>query len=131
MTKISNIVQTGLLTLATAFTAQAQDKKISAKAFEGIVVAGYVDGGAYLNCTGPSVKYTEQKWNLTLGFLPALKIKKDSAPVKNSTLTPTLALGATLTLFKHFAIQIPTFYTPKTSTQNGRWTLGAGLGYKI
>ncbi|MBD1420738.1 hypothetical protein H8B21_04045 [Sphingobacterium chuzhouense] len=109
----------------------AQHKKISAQAFDGIIVAGYADNGAYINCTGPAVKYTTQKWNLMLGFLPSVKIKEDTSAVKNATLTPTLGFGATLTIFKHLAIQVPTFYIPKTNVDNGRWTLGIGLGYKI
>lgn len=109
----------------------AQHKKISAQAFDGIIVAGYADNGAYINCTGPAVKYTTQKWNLMLGFLPSVKIKEDTSAVKNATLTPTLGFGATLTIFKHLAIQVPTFYIPKTSMNNGKWTLGVGLGYKI
>lgn len=109
----------------------AQHKKISAQAFDGIIVAGYADNGAYINCTGPAVKYTTQKWNLMLGFLPSVKIKEDTSAVKNATLTPTLGFGATLTIFKHLAMQVPTFYIPKTNVDNGRWTLGIGLGYKI
>ena len=109
----------------------AQHKKISAQAFDGIIVAGYADNGAYINCTGPAVKYTTQKWNLTLGFLPSIKIKEDTSVVKNATFTPTLGFGATLTIFKHLALQLPAFYIPKTNVDNGRWTLGAGLGYKL
>ncbi|PRD54780.1 hypothetical protein C5749_10785 [Sphingobacterium gobiense] len=110
---------------------QAQQKKISTRVFDGIIVAGYTDNGAYINCTGPGVKYIAPKWNLMLGLLPSIKIKEDTSDVKNAMFTPALGFGATLTIFKHLTLQIPTFYTPKTNTNNGRWTLGAGLGYKI
>ena len=112
-------------------TVHAQDKKISAQAFDGIIVGGYVDNGAYINCTGPAVKYTTRKWNLMLGFLPSVKIKEDKSVVKNSTFTPTLGVGSTLTIFKHLAFQVPAFYLPKTPSINGKWTLGVGLGYKL
>ncbi len=115
----------------TATTVHAQHKKFSAQAFDGIIVGGYADNGAYINCTGPAMKYTTQKWNLTLGFLPSIKIKEDPSAVKNATFTPTLGFGATLTIFKHLALQVPAFYIPKTNVDNGRWTLGIGLGYKI
>ncbi len=114
------------------FFAQAQEeKKVSAKLFEGTVVAGYVDKGAYLNCTGPAVKWTKPTYSILLGLLPSIKIKEDSSPVKNSTFTPTLGFGATVTVLKHLALQIPTFYTPKTATTNGKWKLGVGIGYKL
>lgn len=121
-----------MLLLAMITTAaHAQDKKISTNIFDGIVLAGYTDRGAYINCAGPAVKYARQKWTLMVGLLPSIKIKKDTSPVKNAAFTPTLGFGATLTVFKHLAIQVPTFYIPKTSTHSGKWTLGFGLGYKI
>ncbi|HLT87766.1 MAG TPA: hypothetical protein VKZ57_09260 [Sphingobacterium sp.] len=129
--KTNRIFCTIACIVLTATAAHAQDKKIRAQAFDGIIVGGYADNGAYINCTGPAVKYTAQKWILMLGFLPSIKIKEDTSAVKNATLTPTLGFGATLTIFKHLALQVPSFYIPKTSTNNGRWTLGVGLGYKI
>lgn len=121
-----------ILSLAMIATAvHAQDKKISTKIVDGIVVVGYTDRGGYINCTGPAVKYTNPQWNLMLGLLPSIKIKEDTATVKNATFTPTLGFGATLTFFKHLAIQIPAFYIPKANINDGKWTLGFGLGYKI
>lgn len=129
--KLNRFCYSIIAQLMIAVAAHSQDKKINTQVFEGIVVAGYVDQGAYINCTGPAVKYTTPKWNLMLGLLPSIKIKEDTAAVKNAVFTPTLGFGATLILFKHLAIQIPTFYIPKTNTSNGKWTLGFGLGYKI
>lgn len=126
-----NYIHWILLLMIMATAAHAQNKKISTQAFEGTVVAGYIDHGGYLNCIGPAVKYGTQRWSLTLGLLPSIKIKEDKSPVKNAIFTPTLGFGATLTVFKHLAIQVPAFYIPKTTTNNGKWTLGFGLGYKI
>lgn len=120
-----------MVALTIAVVIHAQDRKITTQAFGGIVVGGYTDKGAYINCTGPAVKYTKEKWSLMLGLLPSIKIKEDNAAVKNTVLTPTLGFGATFTFFKHIVIQVPTFYIPKTGISNGRWTLGFGLGYKI
>lgn len=129
--KTNRIFCTIAYIVLTTTVVHAQHKKISAQAFDGIIVGGYTDNGAYINCTGPSVKYTAQKWNLMLGFLPSIKIKKDDSVIKNATLIPTLGFGATLTIFKHLALQAPAFYIPKTNADHGRWTLGFGLGYKI
>lgn len=112
-------------------SAKGQEKTVSAKLFEGIIVAGYVDDGAYINCTGPAVKWSKPTYSILLGLLPSIKIKEDRAAVKNSTFTPTLGFGATVIVLKRIAIQIPTFYTPKTATTNGQWKLGAGIGYKF
>lgn len=120
-----------LLLLAYSLPSQAQDKKTTAKAFEGIFVAGYVDRGAFINCTGPAIKYNTLRYSVLLGLLPSIKIKEDTAPVKNSLFTPTLGFGATITIFKHLAIQVPVFYIPKTANTNGRWRAGAGIGYKM
>lgn len=119
------------LLVAYQVASQAQDNKLTFKTFEGVVVAGYADRGAYINSTGPAVKLNSARYTLLLGLLPSLKIKEDSSPIKNSVLTPTLGFGVTVTVLKRLAIQVPAFYLPKTTTTNGRWTVGAGIGYKI
>lgn len=101
--------------------------------FEGLIIAGYVDHGAYINCAGPAVKFTKKPLILLLGLLPGLRIKKDNAPTgspKNTLITPSLGLGLTAA-YKHLALQIPLYYTSKTSTKDGRWIAGIGLGYKF
>ncbi|PWG80487.1 hypothetical protein DDR33_12440 [Pararcticibacter amylolyticus] len=101
--------------------------------FDGIIAAGYVDKGAYVNCTGPSVKFTRKPLTLMLGLLPGLRIKEDKiaagAP-KNSVVTPSLGFGLTLSI-GHLVVQTPFYYTSKTSSQDGKWNPGVGLGYRF
>ncbi|MFD1771051.1 hypothetical protein [Sphingobacterium suaedae] len=126
----------GLSTLlvGSIFPTCAQQQKINTSLFEGTLAAGYVDKGAYLNCLGPSIKYnTCPTCSVLIGLLPTLKIKKDQVEgdkPKNSTITPTLGVGLTV-IYKHLALQIPTFYTPKTATETGKWKIGLGLGHKF
>jgi hypothetical protein len=113
-----------------SFKVKAQTKPIL---FDGTFIAGYVDHGAYLNFTGPAIKFSKKPYAMMLGLLPGLRIKEDKVAVgatKNSTLTPSLGFGLTAA-FHHFAIQIPLYYNTKTSTKNGEWHLGGGLGYKF
>jgi hypothetical protein len=112
------------------FSTKAQTKAIL---FDGVIVAGYVDHGAYINCTGPSIKFTKKPYSLILGMLPSLRIKEDEvAPgaAQNSLVTPTLGLGITA-VFKHIALQVPLYYNAKTVVKDGRWNPGVGLGYKF
>ena len=112
----------------------SQEKIIKGSLFEGIAVAGFVDQGVYFNCTGPAVKYIfAPKSCLLLGLLPSLKLKQDkveSGKPKNSWITPSLGFGLTV-VFRHIAIQLPAFYTAKTSAADGKWRLGVGMGYKF
>jgi len=101
--------------------------------FDGIIVGGYADHGAYINCAGPSVKFSKKPFVLMAGLLPGLRIKEDKvAPgaTKNSKLTPSLGFGLTAA-YKHLAFQIPLYYTAKTAAKNGKWNPGVGLGYKF
>ncbi|MDQ1151773.1 hypothetical protein QE382_003757 [Sphingobacterium zeae] len=111
-----------------------QEKIVKGSLFEGIVVAGYADHGAYINCTGPALKYTfAPKSCLLVGLLPSLKLKEDKVDPgkpKNSWITPSLGFGLTA-VFRHIAIQLPAFYTAKTSAADGKWRLGVGMGYKF
>lgn len=111
----------------------AQNATIKGSLFDGTVVAGYVDKGAYINCTGPAVKYSRSGASILLGLLPTLKIKEDKVEAgkpKNTWVTPTLGFGITACI-GHFALQLPAFYAAKTATTNGKWNLGAGIGYKF
>ncbi|TJY64622.1 hypothetical protein FAZ19_15450 [Sphingobacterium alkalisoli] len=111
----------------------SQTTKLQASLFEGILLAGYTDHGAYINCTGPAVKYILKKASIMAGLLPSLKIKEDrvqAGAARNSLLTPTLGFGLT-GCYKHLVVQLPAFYSAKTSTTDGKWKLGVGVGYKF
>jgi len=122
------------LLLAISMESYSQEKTVKGSLFEGIAVAGYADHGAYINCTGPAVKYIfSPKSCLLLGLLPSLKLKEDRVETgkpKNSWVTPSLGFGLTA-VFRHIAIQLPAFYAAKTGTADGKWRLGVGLGYKF
>ncbi|SDL40765.1 hypothetical protein SAMN04487898_11870 [Pedobacter sp. ok626] len=118
-----------------ALTAKSQTNVIQTKAtfFEGVIVAGYVDQGAYINCTGPAIKFSKKPLAILVGLLPSLRIKKDkvaTGATQNSVITPNLGAGITAT-YKHLAIQVPVYYNAKTSTKDGKWNPGIGIGYKF
>ncbi|WP_316797212.1 hypothetical protein [Pedobacter agri] len=101
--------------------------------FDGTIVAGYIDKGAFINCAGPSVKFSKKPFSIAAGLLPSLRIKEDMVnpgATKNSLLTPNLGFGITA-VFHHFAVQLPMYYNAKTAIKDGEWNLGAGLGYKF
>jgi hypothetical protein len=98
--------------------------------FSGIVVAGYVDKGAYINFTGPNLSFLYGKSHLIIGMLPSLRIKQDSGTTKNSLFTPSLGVGITY-CYKALALQVPCYYNPKTSSTNGKWNIGVGIGLKF
>lgn len=110
--------------------AQQEERKIEAAVFEGTVVAGYVDQGAYLNFLGPSISFKKGNHKLILGMLPSLRFKEDKGTTKNFPVTPNLGGGITY-IYKKIAFQLPVYYNAKTATKNGNWTLGVGIGYKI
>jgi hypothetical protein len=119
--------------LALTMLSGSAKSQTKATLFEGIIVTGYVDHGGYLNCTGPSIKMTKKPYTLFLGLLPSLKIKEDkvaAGTTRNSVLTPFLGFGFTAA-FHHLAVQLPVYYTNKNAAQDGRWKIGAGLGYKF
>ncbi|MNK00833.1 hypothetical protein D3C87_186250 [compost metagenome] len=118
-----------------ALTAKSQTKVIQTKAtlFEGVIVAGYVDQGAYINCAGPAIKFSKKPLAILVGLLPSLRIKKDkvaTGATQNSVITPNLGAGITV-IYKHLAIQVPVYYNAKTSTKDGKWNPGIGIGYKF
>ncbi len=114
------------------FTVKAQTTT-KAILFDGVLVAGYVDHGAFINCTGPSIKFSKKPYSILLGMLPSLRIKEDkvaTGATKNALVTPNLGLGLTA-VFKHVALQVPIYYNNKTTIKDGEWNLGVGLGYKF
>jgi hypothetical protein len=123
-----------ILILSPFFSAFGQEntaKKLEVNwLFDGVVVCGYVDNGAYLNFTGPNLSFTKGPSKLVLGMLPSLRFKKDSGTVHNAFVTPSLGCGITYS-YKWAAIQIPIYYNSKTATSNGQWNIGVGLGVRI
>lgn len=121
--------------LSLAVRSQSSGSSVQTKAtlFEGVIVAGYVDQGAYINCTGPAVKFSKKPFAILVGLLPSLRIKKDKVAAgapQNSVITPNLGAGITA-VYKHLAIQVPLYYNSKTSSKDGRWNPGIGIGYKF
>lgn len=117
--------------ISSLYFSQEKDSKLDVSFFDGIAVAGYVDHGAFLNFTGPNVNFTHKNTKLMIGMLPSLRIKQDqSSGTKNSTIMPTLGIGFAV-VYKKIALQIPFYYNTKTSTDNGSWKVGLGIGYKF
>jgi hypothetical protein len=120
----------GILISCLCFS-QETNSKIKASFFDGIVVFGYVDHGAFINFTGPNISYKNKDIKLILGMLPSLRIKEDkSEGTRNSPITPNLGAGLTV-VYKKIALQLPVYYNTKTSNQNGAWKIGIGLGYSF
>ncbi|KGE15092.1 hypothetical protein [Sphingobacterium deserti] len=133
MNKLTKAVTLILFFSVNSTLLLAQNATIKGSLFDGTVVAGYVDKGAYINCTGPAVKYSRSGASILLGLLPSLKIKEDNVAEgspRNALITPTLGFGITACI-GHFALQLPAFYAAKTATTNGKWNLGVGIGYKF
>jgi hypothetical protein len=120
----------GILTSTFCFS-QENESKIKVSLFDGIAVAGYVDSGAFINFTGPNVNFKHKNTKMMIGMLPSLRIKEDrSSGTKNSPIMPTLGVGFAV-VYKKVALQIPFYYNTKTSTDNGVWKMGIGLGYSF
>lgn len=107
-----------------------EEPKAKFALFDGTIVTGYVDDGAFLNFTGPNLSWTQNNSRLMIGMLPSLRIKEDHGTTKNSVVTPTLGAGLTYS-HKMIAIQLPLYYNAKTSTANGEWNIGIGVGIRL
>jgi len=132
---MKKIIAITLLIVSFSGSLSAQEvKKTAAVIAEGTFVAGYIDNGAFLNFTGPSLRIVQKPaWALSLGMLPGLRVKKDNAvspAKKNSSIWPSLGAGLTYT-FGHMALQLPLYYNTKTTTTDGKWVIGLGIGYKF
>ena len=119
-----------LLTTFLFYNEAYSQNNIQSSFYEGIIVGGYVDNGAYVNFTGPNIKWQKFKSTFSIGMLPSLRFKKDKSITTNSFITPSLGIGITY-IYKSLAIQVPLYYNGKNSTQNGNWQLGIGLGYRL
>lgn len=119
-----------------SLTMTAQEKetrihsKLSLDLYDGTVVTGYVDQGAFLNFTGPNLNYTFQDSKILVGMLPSLRFKQDRSEIKNALVTPTLGMGITYA-YKKIVLQIPFYYNPKTAVNNGNWKMGIGIGFRF
>lgn len=125
--------KTFYLFLCLSFFCLAVKSQTKATLFEGILVAGYADQGAYINCTGPAIKFSKKPISVLIGLLPSLRIKKDKVTAgapQNSVITPNLGFGLTA-VYKHLAVQVPVYYNAKTSVKDGKWNPGVGIGYKF
>jgi hypothetical protein len=113
--------------------AQSTSAKTKAMIWDGMMVAGYVNHGGYVNFGGPSVKLNRKPWSIGFGILPTMRIKEDKVAEgakKNSAVTPTAGFGLTVG-FKHLVIQVPFYYNPKTAASDGEWNAGIGIGFKL
>lgn len=129
-----SILILALILFSTKGNAQENSiKNLTMTAWDGTVIIGYVNNGAFINFGGPSLKLIHKPYTASLGFLPSLRIKEDKVALgqkKNSIITPTLGFGLT-SGYKHLAFQIPAYYNSKTGTKDGKWNIGLGLGYKF
>ena len=107
-----------------------QEFKIRASALDGVIIAGYVDGGGFTNFTGPNIQLSKGQTKYILGALPSLRYKNDRNTPKNSFVTPSLGVGLTF-CYKIWAVQIPLYYNSKTATENGSWHVGVGIGLRL
>ncbi len=73
----------------------AQDRELNVALYDGFIVGGYVDEGAYLNFTGPNINLRNNNSKFVLGMLPSLRFKEDRGIPKNAFVTPTLGGGLT------------------------------------
>lgn len=129
--KIKNILLLfNILLIHSFLKCQSQSEKINVNIFDGTIVAGYVDQGAFLNFLGPNINLVKGNSKITLGMLPSLRFKEDNNTPKNSLITPNLGGGVTYT-YKNIAFQIPLYYNSKTSIKNGKWVAGFGIGYRF
>ncbi|MFP7657367.1 MULTISPECIES: hypothetical protein [Chryseobacterium] len=120
----------GILISGCCFS-QESTSQVKAAFFDGVAAAGYVDHGAFINFTGPNINITWRHTKFIVGMLPSLRIKEDrSEGTKNNAVTPNLGAGLTF-VYKKIALQVPVYYNTKTSTQNGSWKVGIGLGYSL
>ncbi len=125
-----------LVTVFLFSTGKAQNSakpKLSAVVWDGMMVAGYVNDGGYVNFGGPSLKLIKKPWCFGFGILPTMRIKEDRVTAgakKNSPIMPTAGFGFTV-LYKHFVFQVPFYYNAKTASSNGKWYPGLGIGFKL
>lgn len=131
---IKTVFAASMLFLFQSVTAQNKaDKKTKILVWDGMAVAGYVNHGGFVNFGGPTVKLIQKPFSIGFGILPTMRIKEDKVvkgATKNSAITPTAGFGFTF-VYKHLVVQVPFYYNAKTTSSNGKWNPGIGLGFKL
>jgi hypothetical protein len=108
----------------------AQVDKVKPVIFDGVFNVGYVNNGAFLNFTGPGLSLTHKNSKFLFGMLPSLRFKVDNSTPKNTSVFPNLGFGLTYS-YKYLSLQVPMYYNAKTTTEDGSWHVGFGIGYRI
>jgi hypothetical protein len=108
----------------------AQVDKVKPVIFDGVVNVGYVNNGGFLNFTGPGLSATYKNSKFLFGMLPSLRFKVDNSTPKNASVFPNLGFGLTYS-YKYLSLQVPMYYNAKTTTEDGSWHVGFGIGYRI
>ena len=117
-----------LITFSTSLLAQTD--KVKPVLFDGVINVGYINNGGFLNFTGPGLSATYKNSKFLFGMLPSLRYKVDKSSPKNASVFPNLGFGLTYS-YKYLSLQIPIYYNAKTTTENGSWHVGFGIGYRI
>ncbi len=117
-----------LITFSTSLLAQTD--KVKTVLFDGVVNVGYVNNGGFLNFTGPGLSVTHKNSKFLFGMLPSLRFKVDNSSPKNASVFPNLGFGLTYS-YKYLSLQVPMYYNAKTTTEDGSWHVGFGIGYRI
>jgi len=126
-----SLITTFVFIAFSSFSQETPDRvKVAVNPFDGIMVMGYVDNGAFLNFTGPNLSFSKGKSKLMFGMLPSLRYKEDHSTIKNAPLTPNLGMGMTF-CYKKIVLQVPLYYNAKTATANGEWNVGVGIGFRL
>ena len=113
-----------------SIVANAQVEKVKPVIFDGVINVGYINNGGFLNFTGPGLSATYKNSKFLLGMLPSLRFKVDKDSPKNASVYPNLGFGLTYS-YKYLSLQVPMYYNVKTTTENGSWHVGLGIGYRI
>jgi hypothetical protein len=108
----------------------AQVEKVKPVFFDGVINVGYINNGGFLNFTGPGLSATYKNSKFLFGMLPSLRFKVDKDSPKNASVYPNLGFGLTYS-YKYLSLQIPMYYNAQTTTENGSWHVGFGIGYRI
>ena len=108
----------------------AQDAKVKPVLFDGVINVGYVNNGGFLNFTGPGLSATYKNSKFLFGMLPSLRYKVDDDSPRNASIYPNLGFGLTYS-YKYLSFQLPMYYNAKTTTEDGSWHVGFGIGYRI
>ena len=117
-----------LVVFSTSLNAQVE--KVKPVFFDGVISIGYIDNGGFLNFTGPGLSATYKNSKFLFGMLPSLRYKVDKSSPKNASVFPNLGFGLTYS-YKYLSFQLPMYYNAKTTTEDGSWHVGFGIGYRI